>query len=318
MIRFTCRMGCPNALQEPASCRETIHDERGIARMEHVEALERALAYMEAHLDEEIDLALLASQAGYSLYHFHRLFQDLVGDSLKEYIRKRRLTEAAKELVKTRKPIIDIAFAHGYQSREAFSRAFVQAYGITPAACRKQELHCEIREPMSVNAMLFSAQRASDGLSPLFRKLPERLVAGQVRTFRADGTNLQQIPFFWQEWMRDECWRQLPSGRYANECVGIIFPTETLDFDYLIGFEVDPALPRKPGVSYRKLEPGLFACFTVIGPYAESVQKTWNYIYTRWLPVSDYQHGGREDIELYLERQGEKITELMIPVELRS
>ena len=282
--------------------------------MDHVDALERALIYIESKLDEEIDLTLLARQAGYSLYHFHRVFQDLVGDSLKEYIRKRRLSEAAKELVQTNKPLIDIAFAHGYQSREAFGRAFEQAYGISPSVCRKQKLHCEIREPMSVNTMLFSAQRANEGLTPLFRKLPERLVAGFVRSFRADGTNLQQIPLFWQEWMRDESWRKLPPARYPNECVGIVFPTETMDFDYLIGFEVDPALPKEKGVSYRTLEPGLFACFTAIGPYAESVQKTWNYIYTRWLPASGNQHDGREDIELYLERQGEKLTELMLPV----
>lgn len=133
-----------------------------------------------------------------------------MGDNLKEYIRKRRLSEAARELVHSNKPLIDIACAHGYQSREAFGRAFEQAYGITPSACRQQKLHCEIREPMSVNTMLFTAQRASEGLTPLFRKLPERLVAGFVRPFRADGTNLQQIPLFWQEWLRDKAWCNLP------------------------------------------------------------------------------------------------------------
>ncbi len=282
--------------------------------MQHVDALERALAYIEDHLDEEIDLTLLARQAGYSLYHFHRLFQDLVGDSLKEYIRKRRLSDASRELVETARPVIDIALAHGYQSREAFSRAFEQAYGFSPSACRKRKIHCEIREPMSANAMLFSAQRASEGLTPLLRKLPERLVAGHVRTFRADGTNLQQIPVFWQEWKQAECWRELPPAKYERESMGIVMPTETLDFEYLIGYEVDPNAARYPGIAYRKLESGLFACFTVIGPYTESVQKTWNYLYTRWLPSSGYHHDGREDIELYLERQGEKVTELMIPV----
>lgn len=76
--------------------------------MSYIDSLERALNYIESHLNDEIDLLTLAKEAGYSLYHFQRVFKGAVGDSIKEYIRKRRITEAAKEIVHTKNLLLTL------------------------------------------------------------------------------------------------------------------------------------------------------------------------------------------------------------------
>lgn len=74
--------------------------------MSYLQPIEKAMNYIESHLFDDIDLSIVAKESGYSLYHFHRVFKSIVGDSLKDYIRMRRITEAAKRLVYTNTPII--------------------------------------------------------------------------------------------------------------------------------------------------------------------------------------------------------------------
>lgn len=147
--------------------------------MSYIESMEKALVYIESHLQDDIDLSSIAKEAGYSLYHFHRIFKGVVGDSIKDYIRKRRITEAAKELVGTNRSIVEIGISYGYESREAFSRAFEKVYGRNPSEVRRDNLLYFIREPMNFDYMMFQLKLRKEGLTPLFRKLPERYVVGK-------------------------------------------------------------------------------------------------------------------------------------------
>ncbi|UYO99245.1 helix-turn-helix transcriptional regulator [Oceanotoga sp. DSM 15011] len=72
------------------------------------------------------------------MYHFHRIFNELTGETLKSYIRKRRLTEASKDLLNCNNSIIDIAFDYGFESQESFTRAFKKVFKVTPGKYRKR------------------------------------------------------------------------------------------------------------------------------------------------------------------------------------
>ena len=89
--------------------------------MEHdtVGLITRVIAYIEAHLNEKLDLDTVASAVHYSKYHLHRMFTDTVGMTIHDYVRRRRLTEAAKLLVFSDLPILEVALAAGYESRQA-------------------------------------------------------------------------------------------------------------------------------------------------------------------------------------------------------
>lgn len=106
--------------------------------MEYIHPINRAIDYIEANLTQEIDLSEVAAVAGYSPFHFGRLFRAMTGETPGGYIRKRRLSEAARQLLASKRRILDIALDHQFGSQAAFTRAFRAAFGISPGAYRKR------------------------------------------------------------------------------------------------------------------------------------------------------------------------------------
>jgi len=98
--------------------------------------IQKSIEYIEKHLNENINLNEIAKQSHFSEFHFHRLFSKSVGVSVMEYVRQRRLSEAARDLAGTDEKITDIAFKYQFSSEEAFSRSFKRLYTISPRAYR--------------------------------------------------------------------------------------------------------------------------------------------------------------------------------------
>ena len=98
--------------------------------------METVIDYIEAHLDEKLNLEKVSEAVHYSKYHLHRMFTNTVGMTIHDYVQRRQLTEAAKLLVFSSKPIIEVAFFCGYESQQAFSSAFKSMYKVPPAQYR--------------------------------------------------------------------------------------------------------------------------------------------------------------------------------------
>jgi len=96
----------------------------------------RVLVHIQQHLDEPLPLEELAGVACFSPYHFHRVFTGMVGESVKEYVRRLRLERAASRLKLGSASVIDIALEAGYDSHEAFTRSFKTAFGAAPSQFR--------------------------------------------------------------------------------------------------------------------------------------------------------------------------------------
>ena len=101
------------------------------------EAIENSIAYIESKLHEKIGLEELAGLVYFSRTHYQRLFHAIVGQTVMEYIKKRRLQRASQMLCQTKTTILDIALEFGYASHEGFTRAFKSLYGIPPTQYRK-------------------------------------------------------------------------------------------------------------------------------------------------------------------------------------
>ena len=99
--------------------------------------IENVIDYIENNLSNKLDLEKIAEAVHYSKYHLHRLFSETVGMTIHDYVGRRQLTEAAKLLVFSDRPIIEIAFICGYESQQAFSSAFKSMYKIPPAQYRE-------------------------------------------------------------------------------------------------------------------------------------------------------------------------------------
>lgn len=105
----------------------------------HIEHVIAAIEFIEDHLAEKLDLDLIAQAVHYSKYHLHRSFTDTVGVTVHDYVQRRQLTEAAKLLVFSDKPIIEIALSAGYESQQAFAAVFKAMYKKTPNRYREEE-----------------------------------------------------------------------------------------------------------------------------------------------------------------------------------
>lgn len=107
-------------------------------RMNILKRVVSAVDFIEANLDKPITLADVSRAVNFSPFHFHRIFRAFVGESVSDYIKKRRLTKAAEQLIETDGKIIDIAFDNFFESQEAFTRAFERFFHLSPARYRKR------------------------------------------------------------------------------------------------------------------------------------------------------------------------------------
>lgn len=104
---------------------------------DNIANIEKVIDYIESNLSRKLNLENISEAVHYSKYHLHRLFSDTVGMTIHDYVGRRQLTEAAKLLVFSDRPIIEIAFICGYESQQAFSAAFKSMYKISPAQYRE-------------------------------------------------------------------------------------------------------------------------------------------------------------------------------------
>ncbi|BCZ45595.1 AraC family transcriptional regulator [Clostridium gelidum] len=105
----------------------------------NADVISKVIDFIEEHLTDDLYLEKIADSAFYSKYHLHRMFVDIVGCTLHQYIQKRRLTEAAWQLVYTDKSIIDISLIAGYETQQSFTLAFKKLYDKSPKVYRKKK-----------------------------------------------------------------------------------------------------------------------------------------------------------------------------------
>ena len=98
-----------------------------------------AIDYIENNLTDKLDLDTVANAVHYSKYHLHRIFTDTIGLTIHDYVQRRKLTEAAKLLIFSDKPIIEIALTAGYESQQAFTTIFKLMYKKSPNQYREAE-----------------------------------------------------------------------------------------------------------------------------------------------------------------------------------
>lgn len=120
---------------------------------------ERILSYVGKNLESAMTLDTIAKELHYSKFYLERTFKKDMGISLYQYIRRRRLNEAAEKLGNTDRPVIEIALEAGYLSQQAFAQAFRDEYGCTPLEYRKNRHFVQKKERMQMNAGVYVKMR---------------------------------------------------------------------------------------------------------------------------------------------------------------
>lgn len=125
-----------------------------------------AIRYIESHLGAPLGLDQVAAALHYSKYHLHRSFTKATGITLHDYVSRRRLTEAARLLTDTRRPILDIAFQSGYGSQQAFTDSFRAMYKTTPARFRETEAFYPLQHALRLQECPFRLHLPKENIRP--------------------------------------------------------------------------------------------------------------------------------------------------------
>lgn len=290
--------------------------------------IQKTIDYIERHLDEPLTLQELAKIAEFSEFHYLRVFQTMVGDTVMEYVRKRRLAVAACEIANPQRKIIDIAFDHGFQTHETFTRAFKRMFGMTPAEYRKSG----IRTPHypKANVLHRKAKSYLGGIRMEYRivKKPAfKFVGYAIRTSNEDGRSNREIPAFWQRHIESKGWERIPHAVHKDKPVELGICTDMKmddsEFTYLIGMEVERFDDVPQDLVCREFPEAEYAVFTTpkatLETFTSTIQATWKAIFEEWFPHSGYEYAGTIEMEWYDDRSGpdagdEQQMDIYIPV----
>jgi AraC family transcriptional regulator len=282
-----------------------------------LEGMNKALDYIENNLDGEIDYTLLAQAACCSQYHFQRFFASVTDIPLSEYIRRRRLTQAALELQHTETKVIDIAMKYGYGSSDAFARAFQAMHGIPPSRARTKGIvlkaYPRITFTLSIKGVYAMKYRIEE--KEAFR------VIGVKERFTTEGNyQLEEIPKFWgavaKNGVEDAICGLMDGEPYG--LLGICGDMDDKGFDYWIAAPSTKECPVN--LSEMTVPAATWAIFEVIGAMPKAIQESWGRIFSEWFPTSGYerpQHGSLPEIEWYGMGDTDSATyrsEIWIPV----
>ena len=260
-------------------------------RNDHQEAIARAIAFMEAHLDQALTLEEIASQAHVSPWHFHRLFTAYQGESLAAHLCRLRLQRAAQKVVRGQGSITQIALDAGFETPSAFNRAFKRLYGCSPRVF--------VTKPAQPLACPSLPQTLETPMQPEFRTLNDI----PVLKFRQQGPYHEASEVAWAVLMKHAYKYHLLSQETAAYGVGLDAPDlvapDQLRYEACISVQGNP--PTAGGIVRGLLPGGLYACFLHKGPY-EELGKVYQYICREWLPQSGETLRDAPFFEQYLNR----------------
>lgn len=256
-----------------------------------------AMAYIEKKLMFDIDPSQISRISGCSEYHFRRMFSFLAGMPLGEYIRRRRLSVAGLILQKESVKVIDLALQLGYESPEAFSKAFQVMHGVTPSQAKKANTELKVLPPMTFQLTI------KGGLEMNYRVVEKdgfNIVGFKKRiTMQFKGINTQMDSLVQK--LTPQVIEEL-KGLCDVEPKGILSVSANFDERTTEGSQLDQymgvATSRAASNGYDILHvaASTWAVFKVVGTFPDAIQDTWSQIYAEWFPASGYELTGGPEL----------------------
>ncbi|MFS0672095.1 AraC family transcriptional regulator [Ornithinibacillus sp. 179-J 7C1 HS] len=266
--------------------------------MEKLQRMTECIAYIEDNLEGELDMEEIAKIAYMSKFHFQRMFSMLTGYTVTEYIRNRRITKAAQELLNEDARVIDIALKYGYESPEAFTKAFRNIHGISPTAAKKNSHSLKAYPKLSFQIQL-------KGDVEMDYKIVEKdaftVVGKSISTTTVGGENHRTIATFWDESNVNGFTAELAINCGELGLLGICleFDQKLENITYLIAAEKN--IEEVPSDWLESEIPSsTWAIFPVHGAMPDAMPKVWQRIFSEWFPSTGYEHSGGPEMEVYL------------------
>jgi AraC family transcriptional regulator len=281
------------------------------SRAEYDGRMHRVLEHIDKQLDQPLDLETLAKVAHFSPFHFHRLFAAWMGETLGDYLRRRRVEIAATRLVaQPRVRVLQAALSVGFGSAEAFARAFKTRFGCSPTVWRLQQsalrsaksnpgqVKRNIDQVLPQNLAKNDAVHHSSPEASMKVELIDRQPT-TVAYLRHVGPYGAPIMTFWQEtvypWMVTSGLLQQPRYGISHDDPTITAPQQCR---YDAACEVPPALTTLGNALKTTIPGGKYAALSFKGTVA-GIEEAWTAMLRDWLPSSGLQLDGRIMFEYY-------------------
>lgn len=252
--------------------------------------VDRALWFIESHLARDVSLDEIAEVACVSRFHMSRMFAASMGIPVMRYLRARRLSVAARALIKGSPDILSVALDVGYGSHEAFTRAFREQFGLTPEAVRTQGHLNNLRmtEPMKMEANLLKTLQAR------FEKERVLLISGMSLRYNCEST--MGIAAQWQRFVPHlgHIPDRIGGNAYGVKCNF----DEDGNFDYICGVEVNGFSQVPLDWTRIRVPAQEYAVFTH-SDHIATIRSTWTTIWNKWLPDSGREVEDAPHFELY-------------------
>lgn len=263
----------------------------------------RVLNHVQRNLDGPLDLAGLADMAHFSVSHFHRVFKGMLGETIMDHLRRIRLERAYAQLARGEGSVTDIAFGSGYDSHEAFSRAFRKTFGLSPTQCRAQgwtQLFPDVPSGVHYGTGEIVEFLLNDTGAAVMNVRIETLPNIRIASVRQTGPYMESAERAW----KILCGWAGPKGLFTPRTmiIGIshddpsVTPPEQIRYDAAISLE--GPLEVEPPVVLGTLPGGEYAVISHQGPY-EGLEETYKAIMGQWAPTSGREFRDTPCFEVY-------------------
>ncbi len=283
--------------------------------------LNRLVDVVEADLTEDLDVARLAAQLGTTEYHLRRMFSSLAGMPVSEYVRRRRMTVAAGDVVSGAGDLLPLAVRYGYGSAEAFGRAFQSVHGVSPGRARRDggpfRSQPRLRFRLTVEGALPMDVRIAS--RPAFRLVGHAARVPLVH--HGINTAIQEHVA-----ALDPSEHARLKGLSDVEPRGLLAVSADIDPDrregteltYLHGVAVSDAAQVPDDLDVVPVAAGSWAVFRAAGAYPDTVQALWSATATEWFPSNPWRLRPGPEVVAVLDSADDFSTatvELWLPVE---
>lgn len=259
--------------------------------MEWIEAVGKAVQYIEEHITEDLSVEEIAKQVNISPFYFQKGFAMLCGFTMAEYIRNRRLALAANDLSASDEKIIDIALKYGYDSPDSFTKAFTRFHGVTPSKARKEQVLLKSFAPLKIKLSLEGGYL----MDYKIEKKEAFSVIANAKVFPYEGAH-QTVPAFWQEHYKEG------KGATVMGVYGINIDEEMgrNSFEYLIADPYNPVNEVPEGFVVKTIPEFTWAIFPCRGAMPDALQNVNTKIFSEWLPaLKEYEFAAGYCVEYY-------------------
>lgn len=282
--------------------------------MNWAKQLNESINYIEENLAGEISYEAISKIARCSVYNFQRMFSYIADKPLSEYIRSRRLTMAAFDLLNSTEKIIDIALKYGYESQDAFTRAFKNFHSVLPSSVRNEIVQLKSCPRLSFRILV----KGENHMNYQIEQWPALKVMGVLHKVKT-STAFEVIPKIWENAWKDGTMQRFienfpdyrPAGFLGIAAGGQWGNSEEMNYIIAVTSHVDVSeckhIPALEGMQEFSYPAATWAIFEANGELPDATQKVYKQFYTEWLPNSGYELADMPVIECYMQENRQEV-----------